>query len=230
MVSFRAGGSRVAEASPMISGAIVMMPSASDANQFCQVTKLDAGAPWNKAKPRVPPIPETAVAMIAAPSRPSTWRSRPRLKGDQAGCQQGFPRIAYGEDHGAQEVPIAQEIGHDGRDHCPGHDRPSRMRAKSDQRARGNAGGRPEHGHAVGSEQGKAKLCREDIDAANHNGEPTQAHPSPRGVARVRSLGLHSQILQHVAVSDGLTQSPRLRGRAASRAWAVGPSRASGLR
>src|SRR5262244_2250826 len=66
MVSFGPGGSRVAEASPITSGAIVMMPSASDANQFCQVTKSGAVVLWNKAKPRVPPIPETAVAMIAA--------------------------------------------------------------------------------------------------------------------------------------------------------------------
>ena len=82
MVSLRAGGSRAAEASPITSGAIVTMPSASDANQFCQVAKIDAVAPWNKAKPRVPPIPETAAATIAAPSRPSTWRSRSRLKGE----------------------------------------------------------------------------------------------------------------------------------------------------
>src|SRR5712691_2098018 len=62
MVSFRAGGSRAAEASPITSGAIVTMPSASDANHSCQVTKIDADASWNKANPRVPPIPETAVA------------------------------------------------------------------------------------------------------------------------------------------------------------------------
>jgi hypothetical protein len=45
MVSFCAGGSRVTEASPITSGAIVTMPSASDANQFCQVLRNDACAP-----------------------------------------------------------------------------------------------------------------------------------------------------------------------------------------
>src|SRR3954464_51827 len=45
IASFRGGGLRAAEASPITSGAIVMMPSASDANQFCQVAKIDAGAP-----------------------------------------------------------------------------------------------------------------------------------------------------------------------------------------
>src|SRR5438045_3357087 len=46
IVSFFAGGLRAAEASPITSGAIVTMPSASDANQFCQVTKTDAVVPW----------------------------------------------------------------------------------------------------------------------------------------------------------------------------------------
>src|SRR5256885_14182678 len=71
MVSLRAGGSRDTEASPITSGAIVMMPRASDANQFSQLTRIDAVASWNSANPRVPPIPETAAAMIAAPSRPN---------------------------------------------------------------------------------------------------------------------------------------------------------------
>ena len=82
IVSLRPGGSRTAEASPIISGAIVTMPSASDANQFCQVTKIDAVAPWNRTNPKVPPIPETAAPTIAAPSNPSTWRSLLRLKGE----------------------------------------------------------------------------------------------------------------------------------------------------
>jgi len=47
-----------------------------------QVTKIDIDASWNKANPRVPPIPETAVATIAAPNKPSTWLSRSRLKGE----------------------------------------------------------------------------------------------------------------------------------------------------
>src|SRR5882757_5727926 len=51
MVSLRVGGSRAAEASPISSGAIVTMPSASDANQFCQVTKIDAVGAWSKANP-----------------------------------------------------------------------------------------------------------------------------------------------------------------------------------
>src|SRR5262249_53370970 len=102
-------------------------------------------------------------------------------------CQQGLPRIAYGEDHGAQEVSIAQEIGHDGRYHRPGNDRPSRSGPKSDQRAGGNACGRPEHRHAVGSEQCEAKFRREDIEAADHDSEPAQAHPPPRRISRVGS-------------------------------------------
>src|SRR5690348_2191303 len=41
-VSFPDGGSRAAEASPITRGATVTMPSASEANQFCHVTKIGA--------------------------------------------------------------------------------------------------------------------------------------------------------------------------------------------
>jgi hypothetical protein len=82
MVSLAGGGSRAAETRPITSGAIVTMPSASDANQFCQMSKIDAFPPWKKTNPRAPPTPEMAVAVIAAPTRPSMWRSRSRLKGE----------------------------------------------------------------------------------------------------------------------------------------------------
>ena len=51
MVSLRAGGSRAAEASPITSGAIVTMPSASDANQFCQVANIDASRHGTRRSP-----------------------------------------------------------------------------------------------------------------------------------------------------------------------------------
>src|SRR5262245_37401423 len=54
-VSPRAGGSRVVEANPIISGATVMMPSASDANHSCQMASADVVPAWNKTNPRVPP-------------------------------------------------------------------------------------------------------------------------------------------------------------------------------
>ena len=71
---------------------------------------------------------------------------------DQTGRQQGFRRIAHGEDYGAREVSVAKKIGHDRRHHRPGHHRPSRARPKGDERAGSDAGGRPEHGHALGGE------------------------------------------------------------------------------
>src|SRR5260370_33100834 len=51
--SRRGGGSRVAEASPITSGAIVTMPSASDANHSCQVPQSAVVPPLNMTKPRV---------------------------------------------------------------------------------------------------------------------------------------------------------------------------------
>ena len=85
-------------------------------------------------------------------AQPVETERRTEVALDQAGRQQGFPRIAQSEDDGANEVSIAHEIGNDGRDHRPGNDRPSRARPKSDQRACGDACGRPKYGHAVGGE------------------------------------------------------------------------------
>lgn len=53
IVSLGLGGSRAAEASPITSGAIVTMPSASEANQFCQVLKAEVVSPCNKTNPRI---------------------------------------------------------------------------------------------------------------------------------------------------------------------------------
>jgi two-component system NtrC family sensor kinase len=57
---------------PLSSGATVTMPSASDANQCCQMVKLGAIEPWNSLNPRVPPTPETAAPKAAAASNPRT--------------------------------------------------------------------------------------------------------------------------------------------------------------
>src|SRR5258708_7550192 len=47
MISLRGGGSRKAPARPITSGATVMMPMASDANQCCQVAQIGAVGLWN---------------------------------------------------------------------------------------------------------------------------------------------------------------------------------------
>ena len=104
IVSLDPGGSRPAEASPMTRGAVVTMPSASDANQFCQVSNTEVVAPCNKTNPRVPPIPEMAAATIAARQQPKHMpkpiqtKRRAEVALDQAGRQQGFPGIAQAED------------------------------------------------------------------------------------------------------------------------------------
>src|SRR5713226_7438882 len=46
-ISLRGGGSRRALARPIASGATVMMPTASDANQCCQVVQSGAVGLWN---------------------------------------------------------------------------------------------------------------------------------------------------------------------------------------
>jgi hypothetical protein len=112
---------------------------------------------------------------------------------DQTGHQQCFPRVAQGEHDGAGKISITQEIGHNGRHHCPSHDPPSCRRPKSDQCPGGNAGGRPKHSHALRSKEGKAHLCRQDIDAADHDSEPQRAQPLSQRVSHFRCSRLHSQ-------------------------------------
>src|SRR6267154_5086319 len=57
-ISLRGGGSRRALARPITSGATMMMPTASDANQWCQVVQIGAVGLWNNSKATVPPIAE----------------------------------------------------------------------------------------------------------------------------------------------------------------------------
>src|SRR5262249_45380502 len=79
-ISLRGGGSRRALARPITSGATVIMPMASDANQWCQVVQIGAVGLWNNLYATIPPTPEAAVATTAAATRPSTLRSLSRLK------------------------------------------------------------------------------------------------------------------------------------------------------
>src|SRR5262249_38673306 len=74
MVSPRAGGAGATEATPTTRGATGTTPSAWDATQFCQEMKNGAVKWGNRTNQRAPPIPETAVATIAAPRKASTWR------------------------------------------------------------------------------------------------------------------------------------------------------------
>src|SRR5689334_19135655 len=60
--SLRGGGLRTAAATPIISGAIMRMPSRSDANQSYQMVRGWPVGPWNNLKAAVPPRPEAAVA------------------------------------------------------------------------------------------------------------------------------------------------------------------------
>src|SRR6266852_7839359 len=79
-ISLAGGGSRRALARLITSGATVTMPTASDANQCCQMLQIGAVGLWNNLEPTVPPIPEAAVATTAAASSPNTLRTRLKLK------------------------------------------------------------------------------------------------------------------------------------------------------
>ena len=138
--------------------------------------------------PMVPPIAETAVPTIAAATSPSTLRSRPSLKPgpkyalDEPGRQHGFAGIAHGEENGAPEIAVAEQIGHDGCRHRADDDRPARARPERDQDAGRDTGGGPEHGHAFRlGQQRKAQARGQEIGDADRDGEPDQADP-PRQV------------------------------------------------
>src|SRR5215472_17400789 len=62
----------VLDGSPIKNGATVMMPIASDVNQCHHTDNADAVEVWNKTKPTVPPIPDTAVPMVVTTNRPIT--------------------------------------------------------------------------------------------------------------------------------------------------------------
>src|SRR5215475_1637783 len=73
-ISLRGGGLRRASARPITSGATVMMPTASDANQCCQVIHIGADGLWNNLYAAIPPIPEAEVATTAAaPTHSAAW-------------------------------------------------------------------------------------------------------------------------------------------------------------
>ena len=69
-----------ATASPITSGATMMMPITSDANQCCQLVSISADGPERTRYVTAPPIPEIAVPTTAAMRRPITWRSRSSAK------------------------------------------------------------------------------------------------------------------------------------------------------
>ena len=79
--SFGGGGLRTAAPIPISSGATVTMPSASDANQCCQMVKLGAVENVEQLEPQSSNRPRRwRIARTAAASNPRTWRSRSRLK------------------------------------------------------------------------------------------------------------------------------------------------------
>src|SRR5262245_29821049 len=73
--SGHAGGSRTAAATPISSGATVIMPSASDANQTCQTSRKSAVEGPSSFIAPAAPMAAIAVAIIATTKKPTTRRS-----------------------------------------------------------------------------------------------------------------------------------------------------------
>ena len=62
-------------ANPIINGATLTTPRASDANQFHHVVRNGVPELWKRMNPRVPPTPESAAPTAAAATKPSTLRT-----------------------------------------------------------------------------------------------------------------------------------------------------------
>ena len=69
-------------------------------------------------------------------AQPVEAEIRTEVTFDQPCREQGFPRVTQSEGEGTPDVPIAREIGHEGRDNGPYGHRPSCIAPKSDQDAR----------------------------------------------------------------------------------------------
>jgi hypothetical protein len=97
---------------------------------------------------------------------------------DDPGGEHGFARVAQGEESRAPEIPIAEEVRHDGCRHRAHDDRPPRPRPERDQDTGGDPRGRPENGHALRlGQQSKAKPRRHEIDDADRGSERNRANP-----------------------------------------------------
>ncbi len=70
--SRRGVGMRTKETSPIINGATVMIPIASDMNQCRQVIRAGTSGLWSSLYATAPPTPEMVVPTTAAPKKAAT--------------------------------------------------------------------------------------------------------------------------------------------------------------
>ena len=201
------GGSRTAAATPIRSGATVMTPSASDANQTSHTSRNDAvEGPKSFIAPEAPRA-AIAVATVAAAKKPSTRRRPSRLKVgtepalDQPHHHESLARIAQAEGESAPDVPVAHESGCDARAyhrHCHWQACPP---TKRNQGPGGDARGGPEYSHAfIGREESKTQLCGQEIGGANCDGNCDAEEPPSRSATYSGiPLDLLDKLLQNVA-------------------------------
>ena len=181
------GASRTAAATPISSGATVMTPSASDANQTSHTSRNSAvEGPKSFIAPEAPRA-AVAVATAAATRNPSTRRRLSRLKWgpNQRSIshitKSASPALHKPKGEGAPDVPVAHESGCDAcahHRHCHWHTRPP---TKRNQDPGGDARGGPEHSHAFrGGEESKAQLRGQEIRGANCDGNSDAEEPPSR--------------------------------------------------
>ncbi len=184
MVSLGDGGLRTAAPIPISSGATAPMPIAPDATQCCQMVRLGTVEKWNSLNATVPTVPEMAVAKTAAASNPKTWLSRSRVNPEpnkrsiRPAASNASPALHKAKVAAAREGPVSQQICYNRCGSHPDCHWPFRAGANRYQDARGNAGGRPEHRHAVRfCQQRKTKPRRQEKADANRHGHSDRGDP-----------------------------------------------------
>ena len=141
--SRRGRTSRTIWATPISTGAIVTMPSPSEANHTRQMLKMGAVV-WNSRIVIAPPMAAVAAPMVAASRKPSSVEAVEPERGteppgDKPRREHGLARVAKPLEYRGPEAPVTQEIGGNGCDRDADRHRHPRARSQRNQDAGGDA-------------------------------------------------------------------------------------------
>ena len=139
----RRGASRAAEASSIISGATVRILSASKRTSVATLPDrcgraVEVQEPCRSAHSRDGGRDGSGTQQAQYMTQAVETKCRTEISLDQPSREQRFASIAHGEDDRAHESPVAQQVGHDGRNRGAGCHWQPRARSQCDQGTRGD--------------------------------------------------------------------------------------------
>ena len=203
--SRRGRGSRNIWASPISSGAIVTTPSPSDVNHTCQMLSTGAVV-WNSVHRH---------GSAGGGGRGSDGRRQQKAQHSAQGIEperlteppadeprrkQGLAGIAKAAEQRRPEVPVAQEIGSNGRDDDADRHRRPRARPQCQENADGDARGWPEDRHTLQlGEQHEAQPRRQKIGDGGEDACCDCFAPRPPRQAGDLVLDVYVEPSRHIA-------------------------------